>query len=158
RQQIGNTLTGFAASILESSKYNNFRDGLSKEVDKISSLEMTLKTSIVEYVKSLDKNLKDIEDRVTTRFMDATAAIAELAQTLDKIRGKVDQAAVAVVREVQGVVDLARGAAAKLEDDLTDEPRRALQDLSSTILGNATKILAPYEKKLTDQIRQLDLG
>ncbi len=138
--------------------------------DKAKELEEVLKARIkniedleketIENIKSkIGATIKDIEDKFNGEFFTpAKTKLQELNSEIDKIHGEIDKVTLTAQKEIETAAAIAKKIAEKLQADLTDETRRAVQNATEALMGNATKILAPFEKKLRDEVRRIDLS
>lgn len=129
---------------------------LDHEVSKILELE---KKSIDEIKAGIETAIKTAKENIEEEFLSkADEAVQELTDQINNVHGKIDAVADSVHAEIETAAKIARKIAEKLENDLTEETRRAVQKATEAVFGNATKLLAPFEKKLRDEARRLELG
>ena len=138
-------------------------DAKAKELEKILQDRIVeiekLEKETIENVKSIiGKTIEDAKKDVNDNFFaPAKIKLDELSGEINKVHGKIDKVYETAKQEIETAAKIAQEIAKKLEADLSDETRRAVQSATEALMGNATKILAPFEKKLRDEVRRIDL-
>jgi len=159
-KKLREKIEGFQTAIDTNADLRALEKVIADEVKIIEELEKTLdKVSLANFQKNLETELDKIKGKISTDFFGkANNILNNLTGTINQIHGEIDNLANKSRQEVERAANIAKSVAQKLEQNISDETRRALQTATEALMGNATKILAPFEKKLRDEVRRIDLS